>query len=313
MVKNLKNFLIYHYKKFKNQRLKKNKDILNKIELVNYLKLLDIGAAGEIKENWKQFEPILDYVGIEPDEDNYNKILEKKNICKSYKIFNEGLWDKKTSLDLNITKKRTNSSILEPNFDILNSFPDPERFKILEKKKVSLTTLDELEIKNIDFIKVDTQGSELNILNGSANSLKNVLGFEVEVSFIKIYKNQPLFSDINNFMMENNYQFMGFSDLISWKTNKDDVGNNQLVFADAIFLKPINEVLKYKDDIDEKLFKYSLICLAYDFLGLSKIVNQKITGKLNEEINKIHKNIINYGKYKSFLKIIINKFKKFFQ
>lgn len=312
MVKNLKDFLISQYKKIKENKLKKNKKILNQIELKKYLKILDIGAAGEIKENWRQFEPILDYVGIEPDLENYQKIQKNKNICKSYKIFNKALWDSKTRLNLNITKKRTNSSILEPNFNILNNFPDPERFKILEKKEINLSPLDELKIENIDFIKIDTQGSELNILNGSSESIKNVMGFEIEVSFIKIYKDQPLFSDVNNFMIKNNYQFMGFSDQISWKRNEADVGKNQLVFADAIFLKPLEEIFKYENDINELLFKYSLICLSYNFLGISKIINAKITGNLNLKINEIYTNILNDGKYKRSFKKIINKFKKIF-
>lgn len=312
MVKNLKDFLISQYKKIKENKLKKNKKILNQIELKKYLKILDIGAAGEIKENWRQFEPILDYVGIEPDLENYQKIQKNKNICKSYKIFNKALWDSKTRLNLNITKKRTNSSILEPNFNILNNFPDPERFKILEKKEINLSPLDELKIENIDFIKIDTQGSELNILNGSSESIKNVMGFEIEVSFIKIYKDQPLFSDVNNFMIKNNYQFMGFSDQISWKRNEADVGKNQLVFADAIFLKPLEEIFKYENDINEQLFKYSLICLSYNFLGLSRIINKKITGNLNLKINEIYTNILNDGKYKRSFKKIINKFKKIF-
>lgn len=312
MIKILKNFLISQYKEIKKNKLKKNKKILNQIKLKKYLKILDIGAAGEIKENWKQFEPILDYVGIEPDIENYQKIQKNKNTCKSYKIFNEALWDSKTRLNLNITKKRTNSSILEPNFSILNNFPDPERFTILEKKKINLSPLDDLKIENIDFIKIDTQGSELNILNGCSETIKNVMGFEIEVSFIKIYKDQPLFSDVNDFMIKNNYQFMGFSDQISWKRNEADVGKNQLIFADAIFLRPLKEILKYENDINEQLFKYSLICLSYNFLGLSRIINTEITGDLNIKINEIYSNILNDGKYKRFFKKIMNKFKKIF-
>ena len=105
---------------------------------------------------------------------------------------------------------------------------------------------------------------------------------------------------------------MGFSDQISWKRNEADVGKNQLVFADAIFLKPLEEIFKYENDINELLFKYSLICLSYNFLGISKIINAKITGNLNLKINEIYTNILNDGKYKRSFKKIINKFKKIF-
>ena len=312
MFKNFKNLLVNQQKKFQIQKLKKYKKILEKTYLNNYLKLLDIGAAGEIKENWRKFEPILYYVGFEPDEENYFKISEKKNDCKNYKILNRGLWESDTNLELNITKKRTNSSIFKPNFEVLNNFADPERFEIIKKKEVKVSALDELKIENIDFVKIDTQGSELKILNGSIDSIKNVLGFEIEVSFIEIYKNQPLFWDINNFMISNNFQFVGFSDLISWKKEQTDVGKNQLVFADAIFLKPLDNLLESKKNLNEKLFKYSLICLAYNFLGLSKAVNKEISGNLSKDINEIYSNILNDGKNNRFFKKIINKLKLIF-
>ena len=56
-----------------------------------------------------------------------------------------------------------------------------------------------MNINNIDFIKLDIQGGEPNALKG-AKSLNKVLGLEIEIEFHKIYKNQPLFSDINTFM-----------------------------------------------------------------------------------------------------------------
>ena len=52
--------MISRYIKIKNNYIEDNKKILKNIKLENYLKLLDIGAAGKIKDNWQIFEPILD-------------------------------------------------------------------------------------------------------------------------------------------------------------------------------------------------------------------------------------------------------------
>ena len=60
-----------------------------------------------------------------------------------------------------------------------------------------------------DLIKLDTQGSELDILKSlSKNNLNNVLGIEIEVEFIEMYKNQPLFGEINSFLSKNNFEIL---------------------------------------------------------------------------------------------------------
>ena len=66
------------YIKIKNQYIEHNKKILRNIKLENYLKLLDIGAADKIKDNWQVFEPILNYIGIEPNDKSYQEIKSKK-------------------------------------------------------------------------------------------------------------------------------------------------------------------------------------------------------------------------------------------
>ena len=44
-------------------------------------------------------------------------------------------------------------------------------------------------------MKIDAQGSELNILEGGEKFLKNnLIGLQIEVEFNEIYKGQPLFN-----------------------------------------------------------------------------------------------------------------------
>ena len=51
-------------------------------------------------------------------------------------------------------------------------------------------------IDDIDFIKMDTQGCELPILQGSTVTLERTVGMQIEVAFSPIYQDQPLFSDV---------------------------------------------------------------------------------------------------------------------
>jgi FkbM family methyltransferase len=57
-----------------------------------------------------------------------------------------------------------------------------------------------------DFLSIDTQGSELDILKGSKNLLENnILAIKIEVELHQLYLNQPLFGDISNFLSEHGF------------------------------------------------------------------------------------------------------------
>ena len=46
-------------------------------------------------------------------------------------------------------------------------------------------------------MKIDTQGHELPILKGSVDYLYNAIGLEIEVEFAQLYRNQPLFNQVD--------------------------------------------------------------------------------------------------------------------
>ena len=66
---------------------------------------------------------------------------------------------------------------------------------MIEVESCSDTTLDELSLTP-SYIKIDTQGSELDILKGSTNSIRFALALQIEVEFEALYADQPLFPQI---------------------------------------------------------------------------------------------------------------------
>jgi hypothetical protein len=59
-----------------------------------------------------------------------------------------------------------------------------------------------------DFLKIDTQGSELDILRGAEQSLKAAAMVELEVEFVEVYKGQPLFHDVSQFMADRGFELL---------------------------------------------------------------------------------------------------------
>ena len=87
---------------------------------------------------------------------------------------------------INLTKSRGCSSLYKPNLKYLKNYPDVERFFVEDTVTVETTSLDTLYndkvFSNIDFIKIDTQGSELDILKGGEKFLSKNLLKEVRFS-----------------------------------------------------------------------------------------------------------------------------------
>jgi FkbM family methyltransferase len=80
------------------------------------------------------------------------------------------LHSRQQELDLYLTRFRGASSIFKPNLNLMNVFPEMERYEIESTVRVQATTLDHLyregELPALDFLKIDVQGAELEVLKG---------------------------------------------------------------------------------------------------------------------------------------------------
>ena len=256
------------------------------------LNLCDIGSMGGLQRKWKLFEELIYFYGFEPQE-NKNLVLSSKSNLE---------------VELNITKKLQCSSVLEPNFEYLKKFQSIERFKVIKKEKYKTIKFDEFyKDKDIDFIKIDCEGYELEILRGAQEYLdkKYVLGLEVECEFFKLRSDQPLFWDIKNFLEKNHFIFYDFLKMIRWEKDQySEIGQPQI--TDALFLKDPDKIIEdFKNKkIDEK------VILKY-FLILSVFNKSDIIRYIKKCLNLNHQKYIDFTNLISKKKIILNKFKKY--
>ena len=228
--------------------------------------LIDVGSAKGMMSRWKVVKDQVYVYGFEPDSGARKKLKQNTEFLGGGNIdFPYALSDKKEKLELNILKKPSHSSILEPNNNLINRFllRHPEGFELDYKVTVDACNLDSLDFEAKDFMKIDTQGYELKVLEGAKFSLQELLGLEVEIEFLKMYKNQCSFDEINDYLLKNDFEFIDFTSLTRWErdTSKNSLG--MLIGGDALFLRSPEFVFsKYKDD-SEKLAAYLSICLIY--------------------------------------------------
>jgi len=91
-----------------------------------------------------------------------------------------------------------------------------------------------------DLIKVDTQGTELHVLQAAELALEHAVAVIVEVEFNPLYEYQPLFGDVDFFLRNRGFELRALRDL-------NEVGG-QLWWADAHYFRPEEKALAF--DLD---------------------------------------------------------------
>lgn len=112
---------------------------------------------------------------------------------------------------VNFVEMETGSSVLEES--------SPYNRRYVEKE---LITLDSLLLsypafKKLDFLKLDVQGYELNVLKGASKLLAQTEFVLMETSLIQVNNGCPLISDVMAFMTESNFRLLDFCSQIRRK------------------------------------------------------------------------------------------------
>lgn len=169
------------------------------------------------------------------------------------------------------------SSLLEPNAEMINLFQtigaeaETGNFEVVGSETVETVRLDDLDmLPRIDFISIDTQGSELDILTNGTNVLSNALVLESEVEFVPLYKNQPLFGHLQVALAERGFVMHKMIDIVG-RAFRPFRGKDlfqpvsQMLWADAIFVRDFTALEKFSDlDLIKAATILNDVYLSYD-------------------------------------------------
>jgi FkbM family methyltransferase len=146
--------------------------------------ILDIGAnVGQFYNEIKNIFPNSYYYLIEGSE-SCEVVLETFNVDYSICL----LSDTEKEVDFYIRKNEprcTGNSIYREN----TSFYDDDQIIVEKKQTKTLSNL--LNNQTFDLIKIDVQGSEIDIINGGLDIIKEAKGILMEVSLMEYNQNAP--------------------------------------------------------------------------------------------------------------------------
>ena len=271
-----------HEKSYFSNNLQDFTSIIKKILLDKKILALDVGAQGGFNSDnhfSKKYELFFENILVEPIESEAKKISEAKY------LINKGLWSKKEVKKLFLLENRLgSSSMFYPDEDLfdLHSLTDDERknFKITKSVDIECDTLEnslsKLNISHLDYLKVDTQGAELEILKGMGKY--QPLLIKLESHLFSMYKKVPNWNELIDYIYKLNYV------VIDWK----GIGKHKTrvpAELDMIFIPNFNNE-KGKNLIMNSKEKFLSLLLIFGQISLLKLILNKF--KINvAELNKI--------------------------
>ena len=218
---------------------------------MNPITVLDIGARSGFQSVWDNSLYPVRVIGFEPDPEECRRLNLSTNKSEKTlvdaKYFPVALAGERGPRTLYLFNDRRLSSFFLPNKRWLKRFPldkllGKKAFEVVSQVELECLTLDEFDAEHLagkaDYIKLDTQGSELEILQGGSRVLGNVFAVCTEVEFGAIYNNQPLFADIDSFLRREGFTLFDLN-RHWWKRAVPEsvFSRGQMVFADALYLR----------------------------------------------------------------------------
>ena len=196
----------------------------------------DVGARWGIGERWAPLAPALQVYGFDPDPDECARLNAKAraegDMTTTYVPV--ALGPSKATVQLHSTVEPACSSLYPPLATLAERIPELSGIAPAGTVDVELATLDDWckaqHVGYVDALKMDTQGSELGVLQGAERILRAVQVLEIEVEFNPIYEGQPLFGDVDAHMRASGFALWRLDNLVHY-TAGDDVGRVDTVLT----------------------------------------------------------------------------------
>ncbi len=197
--------------------------LLDMLEPHDALVVVDAGAREVDRDpRWRPFSRNrLRFFGFEPDAPEAHRLNSSRDQDRfPTDFFAAGLWSFTGRLTFHQNNLSGGSSYLRQKHRVTDrwKFENPtqvsvarEIFREVHSEEIDVISLKDWAVRagvrEVDFLKLNVQGAELEVLRGAGPVLDSVLGILVEVAFVESYQSRPLFDDIDRVLRHAGFTF----------------------------------------------------------------------------------------------------------
>jgi hypothetical protein len=172
--------------------------------------LVDVGSSGGTPRIWQPIRSHSTYVGFDGDtrEIHHAQEDEFKHACFAHEVITAD--GQASEVTFYLTRSPYCSSTLRPNPAITDNFLSAESFIIDRTQQVKASTLnavlERLKLPRMDWMKIDTQGTDLRIYNSLRKELRDqLLAIDIEPGLRGAYVGEDLFCDVHKGLMDEGF------------------------------------------------------------------------------------------------------------
>lgn len=198
--------------------------------------IFDVGAYdGRSLEKYKKMFPKSHVHSFEPTPNMFNHLTEKFGSNSTITLHNVALSSQVGEASFFINNSLlTNSLLQSAGNDYVasqQSYANQQEIKV--KTETVDAVIEKQKLSKIDILKIDAQGADLQVLKGASDALRSrsIKLILVEVEFLQLYKEQPLFHDLSAFLHSFEYNLYSLYNISISK-------KGEMIYGDAIFLSP---------------------------------------------------------------------------
>ncbi len=207
---------------------------------------VDVGASDAPPEIWRGLAPFVHYVGFDPDSRELHEPAGTPFARAT--MVNEAVTDRAdvASVTFHLTRSPFCSSVLMPDAESLAAYLFADLFTVERSVTVPAATLaaiaDRLRLASVDWLKVDSQGTDLRIFAGLGEArAARLLALDIEPGLIDAYHGEDHFVDAHRELMRRGFWLAAC-------TVKETLRMQRATFARLQELRP---------DLDERTVRHT--------------------------------------------------------
>jgi FkbM family methyltransferase len=250
---------------------------------------LDIGARGGFLPDLQPLAFAVDAVGFEPHAQECRRLNRRPaRPWKSLRYIPVGLSGSGGPRTLHVTAHPGTSTLLPPQAAVGRQYRRESHFTVIETRQVPTLTLNqalkEHDLPTPDFVKIDIEGAEYEVLAAAETVLASLAGIRTEVAFKERQVGQRRFSDIDRLLWAGGFEPVRLIEPICWRRVGRGIdpphlapgpvpySRAELIHADVLYLKRPGESRAATAADIRQLLKCALVACCYGLLDYAAAI-----------------------------------------
>lgn len=184
--------------------------------------LADVGARGGFDEDLLPLGPAVDAIGFEPEPNEASRLAASVDPrWRSARVLPYAVGGRVGKATLFVPPSHEAGSLLHHNPDMLEQFGYDHLHGTPTEIMVNTVTLDHLsahgEVQSVDYLKLDVEGAELDVLKGALTLLGCCKAVKVECAFVEQRIGQPLASRVTEWLQEQQFELVDVVHCHRWR------------------------------------------------------------------------------------------------